>query len=67
MLLSSSKDLPKSNTISERDLILANALAYVESIEAKIAERRSSLRAQAELDIARAQNDSHLKAPTTSA
>jgi hypothetical protein len=37
MLLSSSKDQPK---INERDLILANALAYVESIERKIAERK---------------------------
>jgi hypothetical protein len=36
MLISSSKDQPK---IAERDLILANALAYVESLEEKLAKR----------------------------
>jgi hypothetical protein len=42
MLISSSKDLPNDPHVSERDRILADALAYAESLEKKIKKEKTN-------------------------
>ena len=50
MLISSSKDRNSVRGVSERDLRLADALSYVESLEATIAERYLAKRLQTNPD-----------------